>query len=71
MVSGFLKQSTYLLTWQHPPKYKKHSFMSSTVHESVVNLRITIKALKIRYTLMNCHLVDIHWLSEAFGGARM
>ena len=29
------------------------------------------KALKITYTLMNCYLVDIHWLSEALWGARI
>ena len=29
------------------------------------------KALKVRNTLMNCHLYDIHGLSEAFGGTRM
>ena len=29
------------------------------------------KALKVRNTLMNCQLYDIHGLSEAFGGTRM
>ena len=29
------------------------------------------KALKISYALMDCHLVDVHWLSKAFGGARI
>ena len=30
-----------------------------------------LKALNIRYTLMDCYLVDIHWPSEAFGGDRI
>ena len=29
------------------------------------------KTLKIRYTLMDCYLVDVHGLSQAFGGARI
>ena len=30
-----------------------------------------IKALETRYTLMDCNLVDIHWLSEeVLGGVR-
>ena len=31
---------------------------------------LMIKALKIRYILMDCHLVDIHSLSKAFVEAR-
>ena len=30
-----------------------------------------LKALNIRYTLMDCYLVVIHWPSEAFGGDRI
>jgi hypothetical protein len=29
------------------------------------------KVLKIRYALMECYLVDIYLLSEAFGGNRI
>ena len=32
---------------------------------------VKAKALEIRYTLLNCYLVDILSLSEAFGGARI
>ena len=34
-------------------------------------ITIRCKALKIRYNLMDCYLVDIHLLWEAFGGARI
>ena len=29
------------------------------------------KALEIRYALMDCYLVDIHWLEKAFGNDRI
>jgi hypothetical protein len=32
---------------------------------------ILAKALKIRYAVMDCYLVDIHWLKEAFGVDRI
>ena len=27
---------------------------------------VRIKALEIRYALINCYLVDIHWLTKSF-----
>ena len=39
--------------------------------KSALSTYITSKALKIRYTLKDCYSVDIHWLSETFGGDKI
>ena len=40
-------------------------YQISTVETST---KLEVKALEIRYTLMDRYSVDISWLSEAFGG---